>query len=167
MAAAKAAATSRVASVARVATATTRIARARVVTATTTAASGLRYGVQDVDFDAGELVVRRGKGQKDRRTMLPRRIVRPLKAHLERVHRQHKADLASDHGYVEIPSALVHKYPNANREWAWQWVFPATRIHRERTTGQAMQDGQRHGDWPSVDRQVRRQGPAGVALPHR
>ena len=69
----------------------------------------LRMRVQDVDFDAGELVVRRGKGQKDRRTMLPRRIVRPLKAHLERVHRQHKADLASDHGYVEIPSALVHK----------------------------------------------------------
>jgi integron integrase len=96
----------------------------------------LRMRVQDVDFDAGELVVRRGKGQKDRRTMLPRRVVRPLKAHLERVHRQHKADLAGGDGTVEIPTALVRKYANANREWAWQWVFPATRKYHHKESGE-------------------------------
>ena len=97
---------------------------------------GMRLRVQDVDFDGGELTVRRGKGQKDRRTMLPRKIVRPLQAHLERVHRQHKADLVRGAGYVELPTAIARKYPRANREWAWQWVFPATRRYRHPETGE-------------------------------
>jgi integron integrase len=96
----------------------------------------LRLRVQDVDFEAGELVVRRGKGQKDRRTMLPNRVVRPLQAHLERVQRQHKADLACGTGYVELPTAIARKYPRAGREWAWQWVFPATRRYRHPETGE-------------------------------
>ena len=68
--------------------------------------------------------------------MLPRRIVRPLRAHLERVHRQHKADLACGTGYVELPMAIARKYPRAGREWAWQWVFPATRRYRHPETGE-------------------------------
>ena len=66
--------------------------------------------------------------------MLPRKIVRPLQAHLERVQRQHKADLACGTGYVELPTAIARKYPRANREWAWQWVFPATRKYRHAET---------------------------------
>ncbi|RKZ11868.1 integron integrase [bacterium] len=95
----------------------------------------LHLRVMDVDFNGGEVVVRRGKGNKDRRTMLPTKVIRPLQAHLERVHRQHNADLACGTGTVAMPGALARKYPAANREWVWQWVFPATRKYRVKKTG--------------------------------
>jgi integron integrase len=83
--------------------------------------------VKDVDFGPGQLVIRRGKGSKDRLAILPRVLTQPLRDHLLAVRRQHDKDLASGAGYVELPEALSAKYPNASREWRWQWVFPATR----------------------------------------
>lgn len=83
--------------------------------------------VKDVDFSAGQLWVRRGKGQKDRLALLPRSLVAPLKAQLAEARRQHQRDIATGAGYVELPDAIAEKYPNAARDWIWQWVFPATR----------------------------------------
>jgi integron integrase len=92
-----------------------------------------RLRVKDIDFSAGHLLVRDTKGQKDRITLLPLCVRRPLREHLRFVQEQHRADLARGAGHVELPGALATKYPNASREWPWQWVFPATRsyVHAE------------------------------------
>jgi len=95
-----------------------------------------RLRVQDVDGSANQLVVRGGKGDKDRVTILPAVAKADLARHLESVRAQHQDDLAVGAGWVELPTALLRKYPNAGREWAWQWVFPATRVYRDRLTGQ-------------------------------
>lgn len=94
----------------------------------------LRLRVMDVDFDSGELLVHHGKGGKDRRTMLPTKLVSPLRSHLAFVRRQHKADVACGTGTVELPAGLVRKYRGADREWGWQWLFPATRKYQVRDT---------------------------------
>jgi integron integrase len=88
----------------------------------------LRLRVKDVDFGLGELMVRRGKGEKDRVTVLPQVSKARLIAHLDRVQEQHRADLACDGGRVLLPDALARKIPGAERSWPWQWVFPATRL---------------------------------------
>lgn len=95
----------------------------------------LRVRVKDVDFARPEIVVRDGKGAKDRSTLLPRSLVLPLRTHLEGVRRQHDADTAAGAGSVDLPDALSRKYPNAAWEWGWQWVFPATRFHVDEATG--------------------------------
>jgi integron integrase len=95
-----------------------------------------RLRVKDVDFARNQITVRAGKGDRDRVTMLPAVIKDALAKHLEGVKRQHQLDLQHGAGWVELPSALARKYPNAGREWPWQWVFPATRIYVEQTTGQ-------------------------------
>src|SRR5437870_4641618 len=95
-----------------------------------------RLRVKDIDFEASHIVVRAGKGDKDRITVLPRIVREPLRRHLERVRRLHARDVASGAGWVELPGSLGRKYPNAAREWAWQWVFPATRLYRDHETGQ-------------------------------
>ncbi|MFM7280913.1 MAG: integron integrase [Planctomycetia bacterium] len=95
-----------------------------------------RLRVKDLDFARNQITVRRGKGDKDRATMLPGTIKIELAAHLERVRAQHTRDLAAGAGWVELPGALARKLPNAGREWPWQWVFPATRLYTERETGQ-------------------------------
>ena len=95
-----------------------------------------RLRVQDVDFGMNQIVIRDGKGHKDRVTMLPAAVKASLATHLERVREQHQADLRHGAGWVELPWALARKYPNAGREWAWQWVFPATRIYVDRVTAQ-------------------------------
>jgi integron integrase len=92
--------------------------------------------VKDISFDRGELVIRDGKGGKDRVTMLPAALRMPLADHLARVKAQHDGDLAAGRGSVALPGALHAKYPNGPREWAWQWVFPATRFYVDRTTGE-------------------------------
>lgn len=92
--------------------------------------------VKDVDFGVAQVVVRRGKGGRDRVTLLPTALVATLRGHLAGVKKRHEADLANGAGYVELPFALRRKYPNAAREWAWQWVFPATRMYLHENTGE-------------------------------
>jgi integron integrase len=88
----------------------------------------LRLRVKDVDFARNEITVRNGKGGKDRRTLLPRSLVEPLQLEIERARVLHAQDLAAGFGRVYLPYALDRKYRNANREFAWQYVFPA--LHR-------------------------------------
>ncbi len=96
----------------------------------------LQLRVKDIDFGARQIIVRRGKGQKDRVTTLPFVLIGPLQEHLRSVHELHQRDLDRGAGSVELPDGLAAKYPNAPREWAWQWVFPATRHHVARETGE-------------------------------
>jgi integron integrase len=91
--------------------------------------------VKDIDAGANQTVVRAGKGNKDRLTMLPAAIKADLLRHLEAVRAQLQLDLQAGAGWVELPGALARKYPNAGREWPWQWVFPATRTYVDRQTG--------------------------------
>ena len=91
----------------------------------------LELRVKDIDFDRHQIVVRRGKGQKDRRTMLPVAVRERLQAHLSDVKRQHEHDLAHGAGRVVLPFALDRKYPGAATDWAWQFVFPASRMCRD------------------------------------
>jgi integron integrase len=87
----------------------------------------LRLRVKDIDFAYQQLLVRDGKGQKDRITMLPRILNEPLRTHLAKVRQLHEADLAAGFGRVYLPFALAAKYPNADREWGWQYIFPSSR----------------------------------------
>jgi integron integrase len=96
---------------------------------------GLEVRVKDLDFDRGELVVRDGKGAKDRVTMLPEALREPLQEHLRLVRAQHQADLTAGLGRVPLPAALRRKYPNAEREWGWQRVFPASSHYVDKKTG--------------------------------
>jgi integron integrase len=95
-----------------------------------------RLRVKDVDFDRRQLVVRAGKGDRDRASVLPESACAPLRRHLERVARLHRQDVADGAGWVELPSAVGRKYRNAGRDWRWQWVFPATRTYRHPETGE-------------------------------
>jgi integron integrase len=96
----------------------------------------LTLRVKDLDFPSFEIRLRRGKGAKDRVTMLPEVLAEPLRQHLEQVRRRHEADLAAGAGAVELPDALDRKYVGASREWGWQWVFPAERTYADRRTGE-------------------------------
>jgi integron integrase len=91
----------------------------------------LRLRVKDVDFHYQRLLIRDTKGQKDRVTPLPQVLVEPLRTHLVRVHERHRLDLQEGHGRVSLPNALARKYPNADREWAWQYVFPSSTRSRD------------------------------------
>lgn len=95
---------------------------------------GLSLRIKDVDLERCEIRLRRGKGAKDRVTMLPRSLVVPLRAHMERVGMLHQRDLAEGAGAVELPGGLRLKYPRAPREWSWQWVFPARRRYVDAAT---------------------------------
>jgi len=97
----------------------------------------LQLRVKDVDLERRELIVRRGKGQKDRRTVLPEVLVDPLRCQLTAGCAQHVDDLRRGGGFVALPDAIARKYPSAPREWAWQWVFPATRTYVDREIGQS------------------------------
>lgn len=96
----------------------------------------LSLRVKDLDFDREEVTVRSGKGAKDRRTMLPNTISQPLKDHLERVRLNYKQDLKEGFGSVYLPGRLSRKYPNAAREWIWQYVFPAPKRSRDPRSGE-------------------------------
>jgi integron integrase len=85
----------------------------------------LRLRVKDVDFTRSEILIRDGKGFKDRITMLPRALHAPLQTHLRLIKTAHEEDLAEGFGSVEMPFALSRKYPGRDREWGWQYVFPA------------------------------------------
>ena len=86
---------------------------------------GLRLRVKDVEFERREILVRDGKGGKDRVTMLPDRLVAPLRAHLDRVRALHERDLEEGFGEVYLPDALAEKFKAAPKAWGWQWVFPS------------------------------------------
>ncbi|MDR5683100.1 MAG: integron integrase [Armatimonadota bacterium] len=95
----------------------------------------LRLRVKDIDFQRHEVTVRDGKGGKDRVTMLPAAVAGQLQAHLERIRRQHAKDLARGLGRAPMPDALARKFPGADRQWAWQWVFPSSSHYVEPSTG--------------------------------
>jgi integron integrase len=86
----------------------------------------LRLRVKDVDFDYRQVIVRSGKGAKDRTTVLPDVVIDPLLRHLDQVRIRHDRALEAGYGGVEMPYALARKYPNAHLDWAWQYVFPAS-----------------------------------------
>jgi integron integrase len=95
----------------------------------------VRLRVKDLDLAYRQVTVRDGKGERDRRTVLPDRLVAPLAGHLARVRRLHEEDLRLGYGRVYLPYALERKYPSAASEWGWQWVFPASRLSVDPRSG--------------------------------
>jgi integron integrase len=91
----------------------------------------LRLRVKDLDFGDAQVLVRDGKGQKDRVTMLPESLKEPLQRHLEKVKALHEKDLKAGFGEVYLPFALERKYPKASRQWGWQYVFPASKLSKD------------------------------------
>ncbi|MEM1056046.1 MAG: integron integrase [Bacteroidota bacterium] len=96
----------------------------------------LRLRVKDLDFERRQVTVRRGKGDKDRPTILPDSLVSPLQEQIESVRRLHRVDLAAGHGDVRLPEAYARKHPGAARAFGWQWVFPSPRRSTDPRTGQ-------------------------------
>jgi integron integrase len=86
---------------------------------------GLRLRVKDIEFERREIIVREGKGNKDRVTVLPENLILPLQAHLQKVKALHEKDLDAGFGEVYLPNALAAKYPKGARSWGWQYVFPS------------------------------------------
>ncbi len=95
----------------------------------------LRLRVKDLDFERLQVIVREGKGDKDRTTLLPEVVVEPLKKHLAGVRPEHDRALREGYGGVELPYALARKYPNADKSWAWQYVFPSAKPSRNPRSG--------------------------------
>lgn len=95
----------------------------------------LRLRVQNIDFAYNQITVIEGKGAKSRITMLPEKIKTPLKLYLQKIKKIHEKDLKNGYGSVEMPYALNKKYPNADKEWKWQYVFPSSRISTDPRTG--------------------------------
>jgi integron integrase len=123
----------------------------------------LRLRVKDIEFGRREAAVRAGKGDKDRVSMLPVAVIPKLKAHLEKVRGLHAADLATGFGRVLLPDALARKYPNADREWGWQWVFPATTISIDPRSGERRRHHQHETVPQRAIREARRR--AGITKP--
>ncbi len=95
----------------------------------------LRLRVQDVDLERRELLVRHGKGGKDRRTMIPASLFGDLRRQLERIRTLHRRELAQGRGQVLLPDAMDRKAPQATTAWSWQWLFPSARISRDPRSG--------------------------------
>jgi integron integrase len=98
----------------------------------------VRLRVQDVDFEAGMIFIRSGKGDKDRSTMLPAAVKPVLLPHLEEVKKLHEQDLAAGYGEVLLPGSLDRKYPNAPKKWGWQWVFPSSKLSIDPRSGKML-----------------------------
>ena len=113
----------------------------------------IKLRVKDIDFEINEIRVRSGKGDKDRLVPLPESIKTALSIHLERVKLIHEKDLADGHGEVYLPQALSRKYPDAAKEWRWQYVFPSTKISRNPRTDLTRRH---HMDPSSLDRAIKR-----------
>ncbi len=112
----------------------------------------MRLRVKDVEFERHELIVRDGKGFKDRMTMLPDALVEPLKTHMGRVKALHEADLQAGYGSVYLPYALEKKYPNAAREWGWQYIFPSTKLSVDPRSGVTRRH---HADEKGIQRAIK------------
>lgn len=127
----------------------------------------LQLRVKDIDFTANQILVRAGKGDKDRHTMLPTSAKEPLSRHLQLIKQQHERDLARGLGRVALPNALERKYPNAGKEWAWQWVFPASSHYTDRITGEQRRHHQDESVLQkTVKQSVRKAGIPKPATPH-
>jgi len=113
---------------------------------------GVRLRVKDVEFTRGEIVVRAGKGNKDRITMLPNHLVDPLKKQLINARELHNKDIAEGFGAVYLPYALNRKYPNADKEWGWQYVFPSFKRSVDPRSGV---ERRHHVDEKGVQRAIR------------
>ncbi|MFL9814556.1 integron integrase [Stutzerimonas sp. VN223-3] len=128
---------------------------------------GVRLRVKDVDFARNEIIVRDGKGQKDRVTVMPASLVAPLKQHMARVQFIHRQELAENRGDVYLPDALARKYPKAPWEWAWQYLFPAPGPSVDPRSGAVRRH---HLDEKRVQRAFKRavkeSGIAKLATPH-
>ncbi|HEX4961968.1 MAG TPA: integron integrase [Thermoanaerobaculia bacterium] len=98
-------------------------------------AEGLRLRVKDIDFADDQITVRDGKGEKDRVTMLPASMKTEMQKHLKTVKRLHEEDIRAGYGRVNLPYALARKYPGADAEWGWQYVFPAPSLFCNPRTG--------------------------------
>ena len=121
----------------------------------------LRLRVKDIVFERAEIMVREGKGGKDRLTMLPAAAVEPLRRQVEQVAAVHERDLAAGYGAVYLPDALARKYPNAARELAWQWVFPAAGVSVDPRSGETRRH---HADESVLQRAIRQAArDAGIA----
>ena len=127
----------------------------------------VRLRVKDVEFSRREIIVREGKGFKDRVTMLPQILLEPLQQHLARVRKLHKDDLAQGYGKVYLPNALAKKYPNAAAEWGWQYVFPARGFSTDPRSGEVRRH---HVDEKLIQRAMKRAvqqvGIVKLATPH-
>lgn len=128
---------------------------------------GVRLRVKDVDFSRNEIIIRDGKGQKDRVTVMPASLVLPLKQHITVVRAIHQREVAAGRGDVYLPDALARKYPNAPWEWAWQYVFPAAGLSVDPRSGSVRRH---HLDEKRVQRAFKRavaqSGIAKLATPH-
>jgi len=127
----------------------------------------VRLRVTDVDVERREIVVREGKGFKDRVTMLPESAIAAFKGHLVKVKMLHEEDLAAGFGEVYLPFALDKKYPNAGREWGWQYVFPSRQLSVDPRSGKTRRH---HMDEKGVQRAMKQAvfaaGIAKPAIPH-
>jgi len=112
----------------------------------------LRLRIQDIDFARNEILIRDGKGAKDRITMLPESLKTPLQDHLKKVKALHDRDLADGWGRVQMPTALDRKYPSAPADWRWQWVFPQ---ENRWINPQTKEQGRHHIDESLVQKSVR------------
>ncbi len=120
-----------------------------------------RLRVNDIDFDAYTVFVRSGKGDKDRSTMLPEAVRERMREHLQGVKAVHERDLGMGYGEVHLPDALGRKYPNAGKEWAWQFVFPSVKLSVDPRTGRV---GRHHISDTAIQEAVKRAlGKAGIA----
>ncbi|WP_222909388.1 integron integrase [Pseudomonas sp. DNDY-54] len=128
---------------------------------------GVRLRVKDVDFSRKEIIIRDGKGQKDRVTVMPTSLALPLRQHIARVRAIHQFELAEGRGDVYLPDALARKYPGAPFEWAWQYVFPAAGLSVDPRSGSVRRH---HLDEKRVQRAFKRavkaSGLAKLATPH-
>ena len=113
----------------------------------------LRLRVKDIDYGYGQIIIRDGKGEKDRRTVLPSALAAPLEQQIARVKIIHLKDLQSGYGSVYLPYALERKYPNASKELIWQWVFPASQLSADPRTGQVRRH---HASEDALQRAVKR-----------
>lgn len=127
----------------------------------------LRLRVKDIDFVRREILVREGKGFKDRVTMLPMSMVEPLKSHLLKVQTLHNDDLSTGHGEVFMPMALDRKYPSAGKDWRWQYVFPSVKLSVDPRSKAVRRH---HADEKTVQRAVKKAvnlaGLTKLATPH-
>ncbi len=113
----------------------------------------VRLRVKDIDFQLNEIVVRRGKGQKDRVTILPKDVIDQVRVHLRYVKSLHDRDLKQGFGAVYLPFALARKYPNADKEWKWQYVFPS---HKRSIDPRSGIERRHHVHLSSLNRYIRK-----------